>query len=185
MGGKAILAVGALLTAGAALAFTPTHLVIADSTPLYEKGHPFEEAHVLTTLDYWTGVVTISAEPVLMREESQRGAYYFATIENGTEGVINAFDIGLAWIVVQENASVYETGCPAEPIGTLKKGELVAERIVAFPGIQYLLPIRTEKKVDGWVDYDAVEPTYVFPTPTYKKYGEPQDGPPQHAGKEK
>jgi len=172
-----------IFAASAALAFTPTHVVIVDSTPLYEKEHPFDEEHVLTTLDYWTAVAVASPEPVWTPDTPPRQVHYLVTIEDGTEGLVPALDIGSAWVVVEENTPIYETGCPTEPIGPLKKGELVTERNVRFPSINYLLPIRTKQKLDGWVEYDTVERAYVWPTPRTVDYGGPREGPPQQAGK--
>ena len=174
-----------LLTASAALAFTPTHLVIMDSTPLYEKGHPFDEEHILTYLEYWTELAASTRHPVIWRTEPYWQAYYVVTVESGAEGLVTGPDAGGALVAFLDNAPVYPHGSSGEIIDTLDKGEVVAyTNIMEEPTVRKGCYIRTKEKLDGWVDSFALEPTYVFPTPTYKKYGRPQGGPPQHAGKE-
>ncbi len=171
-----------IFAASAALAFTPTHLVIVDSTPLYEKGHPFDEAHILTHLEYWTELAATARNPVLWRNEPYWQWYYVVTLESGAEGLVNGLDAGGALVAVIDEAPVYPDDFSSEIIDTLDKGE-----IVAFPNVRSDVftdrcYIRTKEKLDAHVDRDAIEPTYVFPKPPYKKYGRPRGGPPQHAG---
>jgi hypothetical protein len=171
--------------ASAALAFTPTHLVIVDSTPLYEKEHPFDEEHILTHLEYWTELAATARDPVLWRNEPYRQWYYVVILESGAEGLVNGLDAGGALVAVIDKAPVYPHDTSSEIIDTLDKGEIVALPNVRGCIITHRVDIRTKEKLDACVDRGAVEPTYVFPTPPHKKYGRPQGGPPQHAGHNK
>ncbi len=178
-----ITTASALSIASAALAFTPTHLVIVDSTPLYEKGHPFDEEHVLTALDYWTELEATTRDPVLWPNEPYPEWYYVVKLESGAEGLVNGPDAGGALVAVIDDVAVYPDSESNDVIDKIQKGELVA-----FPNIRSNVIytnrtyIRTKEKLNGYVDRDAIEPTYIFPKPPHKKYGLPKGGPPQNAG---
>jgi len=160
MGGKYLFAVGALLAAGAALAFTPTHLVIVDSASLYEKGYPFEEAHVITTLDYWTGVATIIPEPKVETDDVLQRPTFYVRTESGLEGHVYVLDVGAAYLVTAVSAPVYKTNMDQETVITLNQSEIVAAlpRSITGPNIiQYLLNIKNETGVEGWVKDTDIE----------------------------
>jgi len=178
---KAILCI--LLLASAAFAFTTTHLVIVESTPLYEIGHPFDDEHILSHLGYWTELEATSAKPIVWRNVPYWQAYWDVTLENGAEGCVKYPDAGYAAVTVIDDAPVYPDSESNDIADTIDKGELVASLNIRVIIYTNRTAIRTKEKLDGWVSDDAVEPAYVYPPPPFNKYGEPREGPPQTARK--
>lgn len=175
-----------IFAAPTAFAFTTTHLVIVDSTPLYERGHPFDEEHVLTTLDYWTAVELITPEPEAETEYGLRKPYIYIRTEGGFEGYVRVLDVGGAYTVFKAGAPLHETDSTPETIGVLDKGEIVAhipETTYAcniIPNFPYFFHIRNEQRLEGWVDYDNVRSL----SKRFRRnpdYGDPREGPPQTA----
>ncbi len=158
---RLIIIIWALPAAAAALAFTPTHLVIVDSTPLYEKGHQFDEEHILNYLGYWTKLVASTRNPVLWRNEPYWQGYYVVTLESGAEGLVNGLDAGGALVAVIDNAPVYPDEFSNEIIDTLDKNEMVAFPNLTSDVFTDRAHIRTKEKLDACVDSYALEPTYV------------------------
>ena len=172
--------------APAALAFTTTHLVIVDSTPLYERGHVGDEEHVLTTLDYWTAVELITPEPEGETEYGPRKPHIYIRTEGGFEGYVRVLDVGGAYTVFKDGAPLHETDSTPVTIGVLGKGEIVAHipettyAVNIIPNFPNFLHIRNEQRLEGWVYYDNVRSL----SKRFRRnpdYGEPRDGPPQTA----
>jgi hypothetical protein len=174
-----------LLLAPSALAFTTTHLVIVESTPLYDWQHPFDDDYILTNLGYWTELEATTPYPLSWRTEPHQ-SYYLVTLEDGTEGLVASWDAGSALVTVKDNAAVYHQIIKFnEVIDNLEKGEFVADTNTRVPGINNKVSIFTKDRLSGWVDSDAVEPAYVFPETPPIKYDRPKGESPQNTGKEK
>ncbi len=147
-----------LLTASAALAFTPTHLVIAESAALYDVDEDYDESHIVERLPYWTAVV---AAPVAPTEPPRTCCH--VTLENGTAGFTEWENLGRALAVVAEETTL--SGVPQDvplEVTRLKKGELVAyaptDAAASKPGFVEVL---NADGLRGWVPEDALEPTPV------------------------
>lgn len=173
-----------LATASPALAFTTTHLVIVDSTPLYDWQHPFDEEYVLTNLGYWTELEATTPSPLSWHTEQPYQSYYLVTLADGTEGVVPSWDAGRVFVTVNDNAEIYHQIIKFnEVIDTLEKGEFVADANTRVPGITNKVFILTKDRLSGWVDSGAVEPAYVFPEKPPNEYRRPKGEVPQNTGR--
>jgi len=145
----------ALAAAAAALAFTPTHFVIADGAALYDEDHNYEDDYIIERLPYWTPVAAEEVAPT----ESPR-TYCLATLADGRRGLTEWDYLGrILEVVVDETAlSNVPADVPAD-VTRLKKGDLVAyaptDEAASRPGF---VEVMNADGVRGWLPADAVAP---------------------------
>jgi hypothetical protein len=142
-------------TAATALAFTPTHLVIADGTVLYDEDHNYEDDYILERLPYWTPVV---AEPVGTAESPR--TYCLVTLTDSRRGLTEWDYLGRTLVVVADEANL--SGVPQDvpvEVKILKKGDLVANAPTSVAGSKAgFIEVLNEDGLRGWVPEDAVAP---------------------------
>jgi hypothetical protein len=146
-------AVVLIITASAALAFTPDHIVVVDGAVVYDEDHNYESDYIIAHLAYWTPVV---AEPVGTPESPR--TYCLVTLEDGRRGLTEWDHVGWALKAVRDDVPVYERTVIHDDggavVATLDKGEVVAFRTGAIE----CEGIITAERLEGWVRKSDVEP---------------------------
>lgn len=142
-------------TAAAALAFAPTHLVIADGAVLYDEDHNYEDDYILARLPYWTPVV---AEPVGAAESPR--TYCLATLEDGRRGLTEWDYLGRALTVVVDEVTLADVPAGvAVDVARLKKGDALAYAPTVEAGSRPgFVEVLNADGLRGWVSEDAVAP---------------------------
>ncbi len=146
-----------LFTATAALAFTPTHLVVVSEAVVYDEAHNYEEDFIIARLPYWTEV---EAEWVGSPESAR--TYCLVTTADGQQGLAEWDYFGRAYAVAADETIM--VGVPAAARterARLKGGDVVAE--IGPPatddaGNVTWRQVTTEEGQQGWVSAPALSP---------------------------
>ncbi len=143
--------------ASAALAFTPTHLVIVDGAVLYDEDHNYEDDYILERLAYWTLVVAEEVGSPL----SPR-TYCLVTLEDARQGLAEWDYFGRAYDVSAEETIL--VGVPAvaqTERARLTRGEVVAETgppATDDAGNVTWRQVTTAEGQRGWLSAPALAP---------------------------
>ncbi|MEE9456683.1 MAG: hypothetical protein V3W11_06005 [bacterium] len=146
-----------LLASSAALAFTPTHLVIVEGAVLYDEDHNYEDYYIIERLPYWTPVVAEEVGSPL----SPR-TYCLVTLADGRRGLAEWDYLGRAYDVAAEETIL--VGVPAvarTERARLKRGEVVAETgppATDDAGNVTWRQVTTAEGQRGWLSAPALAP---------------------------
>lgn len=144
-----------LLSASAALAFTPTHFVVVDGAVLYDEDHNYEDDYILERLPYWTPVVAEEVGP----PDSPR-TYCLAALADGRRGLTEWDYLGRALTVVADGVTLADVpaGVPAD-VTRMKKGDALAYAPTVEAGSRPgFVEVVNADGLRGWVPEDAVAP---------------------------
>jgi hypothetical protein len=145
-----------LLSASAALAFTPTHRVIADGAVLYDEDHNYDDNYIIERLPYWTPVVAEEVGP----PDSPR-TYCLATLADGRRGLTEWDNLGRALEVIVDEVTLagVPAGVPPEA-AEMKRGDQLAFAPPSPKGERPgFVEVVNADGLRGWVPEDAVAPT--------------------------
>jgi hypothetical protein len=145
------------LVVPAALAFTPTHLVVVSEAVVYDEAHNYEDDFIITRLPYWTEV---EAEWVGSPESAR--TYCLVTTADGQQGLAEWDYFGRAYVVAADETIM--VGVPAAARterARLKGGDVVAE--IGPPatddaGNVTWRQVTTAEGQQGWVSAPALAP---------------------------
>ena len=146
-----------LLASSAALAFTPTHLVVVSEAIVYDEDHNYEDDYILERLPYWTPVVAEEVGSPL----SPR-TYCLVTLEDARQGLAEWDYFGRAYDVAAEETIL--VGVPAvarTERARLKRGEVVAETgppATDDAGNVTWRQVTTAEGQRGWLSAPALAP---------------------------
>lgn len=145
------------LVASAAVAFTPTHLVVVDDAVVYDEAHNYEEDFIIARLPYWTEV---EAEWYGSPESAR--TYCLVTLADGQQGLAEWDYFGRAYAVAADETIL--VGVPAAARterARLKRGVVVAETgppATDDAGNVTWRQVTTEEGQQGWVSAPALAP---------------------------
>ncbi len=146
-----------LFTASAALAFTPTHLVVVSAAIVYDEDHNYEDDYIIERLPYWTPVVAEEVGSPLGPR-----TYCLATLADGRRGLTEWDYLGRAYDVAAEETIL--VGVPAvarTERARLKRGEVVAETgppATDDAGNVTWRQVTTAEGQRGWLSAPALAP---------------------------
>jgi len=146
-------AIVALLSASAALAFTPTHFVVAEGAVLYDEDHNYEDDYIIARLPYWTPV---EAEPVGSPESAR--TYCFVKLADGRSGLTEWDYLGRALRAVTDDVPIFAKPDEGTVKGRLAKGEVVGFVLIGGETAPEHFGVATAEGIEGWVRKGDVEP---------------------------
>jgi hypothetical protein len=145
------------LFASAAIAFTPTHLVVVSEAIVYDEDHNYEDDFIIARLPYWTPV---EAEWYGSPESAR--TYCLVTLADGQQGLAEWDYFGRAYAVAADETIL--VGVPAAAHterARLGRGEVVAETgppATDDAGNVTWRQVTTEEGQQGWISATALAP---------------------------
>jgi hypothetical protein len=165
--------------ASAALAFTPTHLVVVEGAVVYDEEHNYDDDHVIARLTYWTPV-----EVAPIGWPTKPKPYCRVTLIDGSAGLTDCENLAPGYEVVAEEAVLrLWAGSDEAELTRVYKGDRLADAMAGFfvRGKLDWFEVKTETGIEGWIAGAAVNRWKVRGLAKFN-YGGPREGPPQHAG---